>query len=33
MQFNVKKCKVMHLGRSNSKIEYRMGGKVLEKMV
>jgi hypothetical protein len=26
MQFNVKKCKVMHLGRSNSENEYRMTG-------
>jgi hypothetical protein len=33
MQFNVKKCKVMHLGRNNTESEYRMGGKALEKTV
>jgi Reverse transcriptase (RNA-dependent DNA polymerase) len=30
MRFNVKKCKVMHLGRNNSKNEYVMGGSKLE---
>ena len=26
MQFNAAKCKVMHLGRSNKKHEYKMEG-------
>jgi len=30
MLFNVNKCKVMHLGRSNEKTEYSLGGAVLE---
>jgi hypothetical protein len=30
MSFNVKKCKVMHLGHGNAKHEYRMGGQVLQ---
>jgi hypothetical protein len=30
MHFNVKKCKVMHLGNSNTKSEYTMGGEKLE---
>jgi hypothetical protein len=31
MLFNVKKCKVMHLGRSNGKSDYEMAGTILEK--
>jgi hypothetical protein len=31
MLFNVKKCKVMHLGRSNEKSDYEMAGTTLEK--
>jgi Reverse transcriptase (RNA-dependent DNA polymerase) len=31
MAFNVKKCKVMHLGRTNTRHEYQMGGKQLAK--
>jgi hypothetical protein len=31
MQFNVKKCKVMHLGRRNPQYTYRMGGVELTK--
>jgi hypothetical protein len=31
MAFNVKKCKVMHVGRANVKSDYEMGGMVLEK--
>jgi hypothetical protein len=31
MAFNVKKCKVMHIGRANVKSDYEMGGMVLEK--
>ena len=30
MAFNVKKCKVMHIGRNNLRSEYVMGGQVLE---
>jgi ribonucleases P/MRP protein subunit RPP40 len=30
MRFNVKKCKVMHLGRNNNKNKYVMGGSKLE---
>jgi Reverse transcriptase (RNA-dependent DNA polymerase)/Endonuclease-reverse transcriptase len=30
MRFNVKKCKVMHVGRNNEKYEYKMGGCTLE---
>ena len=30
MEFNVEKCKVMHLGYNNPKNSYRMGDKVLE---
>jgi hypothetical protein len=33
MQFNHKKCKVMHFGRSNEKHVCRMGGQVLEATV
>jgi hypothetical protein len=33
MQFNHKKCKVMHFGRSNKKHVYSMGGQVLEATV
>jgi len=29
MLFNVSKCKIMHLGRSNEKTEYNLGGAVL----
>ena len=31
MQFNVAKCKVMHVGRSNHQYEYTMGGNALTK--
>jgi hypothetical protein len=31
MQFNTKKCKVMHFGRNNAEMDYMMGGQVLEK--
>jgi hypothetical protein len=31
MHFNVKKCKVMHLGRKNNKFDYKMAGQKLEK--
>ena len=30
MMFNVKKCKVMHMGRKNPRYQYRMNGQVLE---
>ena len=30
MAFNVKKCKVMHVGKNNMKADYVMGGQVLE---
>ena len=30
MQFNVAKCKVMHLGSRNPKFEYKMAGQVLQ---
>jgi hypothetical protein len=30
MEFNLKKCKVMHFGPSNKKRQYKMGGQVLE---
>ena len=30
MLFNVDKCKVLHIGRSNPSSSYSMGGKVLE---
>ena len=30
MQFNVGKCKVMHLGRKNKRYKYKMGGTILE---
>ena len=30
MAFNTKKCKVMHMGRSNGKHQYVMGSKALE---
>jgi hypothetical protein len=30
MRFNIKKCKVMHLGRKNNKYEYEMAGQKLE---
>ncbi len=29
MQFNAEKCKVMHVGRSNQRFQYNMGGVVL----
>jgi hypothetical protein len=29
MQFNAEKCKVMHVGRSNQRFQYSMGGVVL----
>ena len=32
MEFNVKKCKILHVGRSNPEHEYRMAGQVLEKV-
>jgi len=31
MEFNVKKCKVMHFGHTNPKREYKMGNQTLEK--
>jgi hypothetical protein len=31
MEFNIKKCKVMHFGHTNPKKEYRMRGHVLER--
>jgi hypothetical protein len=31
MLFNVKKCKVMHIGRGNGKSDYEMAGSVLDK--
>jgi hypothetical protein len=31
MRFNVSKCKVMHIGRSNGRSDYKMGGATLEK--
>jgi Reverse transcriptase (RNA-dependent DNA polymerase) len=31
MLFNVRKCKVMHFGRSNNRSDYTMGGSTLEK--
>ena len=31
MEFNVKKCKVMHFGRKNPRQDYMMNGTVLEK--
>ena len=30
MMFNVKKCKVMHMGRKNPRYQYRMNEQVLE---
>jgi len=30
MPFNTDKCKVMHLGHNNNKIEYEMGGMKLD---
>ena len=33
MLFNTSKCHVLHLGNKNKKFEYRMGGRVLEKVV
>ena len=30
MQFNVDKCKIMHIGRNNPQYEYKMGGKKLK---
>ena len=30
MQFNVSKCKVMHVGRKNPKVQYWMNGQALE---
>ena len=32
MRFNVKKCKVMHVGRKNKRYEYKMGGEQLEEV-
>ena len=32
MKFNVKKCKVMHVGRKNERYEYKMGGEKLEEV-
>ena len=31
MEFNVRKCKVMHFGWTNPKYDYRMNGTMLEK--
>jgi hypothetical protein len=33
MEFNIKKCKVMHFGRTNPKQVYNMGGQALEETV
>jgi len=30
MMFNVKKCKVMHMGRKNPRYQYKMNGQILE---
>jgi len=30
MQFNIKKCKVMHVGHNNRRYQYTMGGEMLE---
>ncbi len=30
MEFNVKKCKVMHVGHNNQRYQYKMGGEVLK---
>ena len=30
MQFNIDKCKIMHVGRNNPQHEYSMGGKILK---
>ncbi len=30
MEFNVKKCKVMHVGFNNQRYKYMMGGEQLE---
>jgi hypothetical protein len=30
MEFNVKKCKVMHVGNNNQRFQYTMGGEKLE---
>ena len=32
MEFNVKKCKVMHCGRSNPKYKYNIGGTILKEV-
>ena len=32
MEFNIKKCKILHVGRQNTEHEYRMCGQVLEKV-
>jgi hypothetical protein len=32
MQFNIKKCKVMHFGRNNPKFVYKMNGESLEEV-
>jgi ribonucleases P/MRP protein subunit RPP40 len=32
MQFNVKKCKIMHFGRNNPQYDYEMNGEKLEKV-
>jgi ribonucleases P/MRP protein subunit RPP40 len=32
MPFNIEKCKIMHIGNSNMKERYEMGGKVLEEV-
>jgi hypothetical protein len=29
MQFNLEKCKIMHVGRNNPQYEYKMNGMVL----
>lgn len=32
MLFNVDKCKVMHIGQNNKKVNYQMNGKYLEEV-
>ena len=33
MKFNVEKCKVMYLGKHNSRVKYELQGKELDKIV
>ena len=32
MEFNVKKCKIMHCGKTNPKFDYNIDGTILEKV-